>query len=156
VRLTILVREADYCQGEPMDVATLMFIAYRAMDDRVIRAMREAGFDVTVAQARLAQRIADEGCRLTDLAEQAQVTKQTASLLVAALEREGLVERVADPADGRARLIRFTHRGQAARERAQQVVMAVEQEWNDHLGPELAAGLRESLTKLRDLVDPYQ
>ncbi len=63
--------------------------------------MREAGYDVTVAQSRLAQRIADEGSRLTELADRAQVTKQTASLLVAALEREGLVERVPDPSDGR-------------------------------------------------------
>lgn len=139
-----------------MDVATLMFIAYRAMDERVIAAMREAGFDVTVAQARIAQRIAADGSRLTDLAEQAQVTKQTASLLVAALEREGLVERIADPADGRARLIRFTQKGQAASQRARDVVMGVEQEWNAHLGPELAACLREALNKLREIADPYR
>jgi DNA-binding MarR family transcriptional regulator len=139
-----------------MDVATLMFIAYRAMDERVIAAMREAGFDVTVAQARIAQRIAEDGSRLTDLAEQAQVTKQTASLLVAALEREGLVERIADPADGRARLIRFTQRGKAASRRAREVVMDVEQEWNDLLGPELAACLRKALTMLRDIADPYR
>ena len=138
-----------------MDVATLMFIGYRAMNDRVIRAMREAGFDVTVAQARIAQRIAEDGSRLTDLAEQAQVTKQTASLLVTALEREGLVERVPDPADGRASLIRFTRRGQAASQQAREVVIGVEQEWNDHLGPELAECLREALTKLRDIADAY-
>ena len=138
-----------------MDVATLMFIGYRAMNDRVIRAMREAGFDVTVAQARIAQRIAEDGSRLTDLAEQAQVTKQTASLLVTALEREGLVERVSDPADGRAHLIRFTQKGQAASQQAREVVIGVEQEWNDHLGPELAGCLREALTKLRDIADPY-
>ena len=138
-----------------MDLATLMFIAYRAMDDRVIAAMRGAGFDVTVAQARLAQRIGDGGSRLTDLAEQAQVTKQTASLLVAALEREGLVERVPDPADGRARLIRFTPLGQAAAGRARDVVMGVEQEWTEHLGPELSACLREALTRLREIADPY-
>jgi DNA-binding MarR family transcriptional regulator len=138
-----------------VDVATLMFIGYRAMNDRVIRAMREAGFDVTVAQARIAQRIAEDGSRLTDLAEQAQVTKQTASLLVTALEREGLVERVPDPADGRAILIRFTRKGQAASQQAREVVIGVEQEWNDHLGPELAGCLHEALTKLRDIADPY-
>lgn len=138
-----------------MDVATLMFIAYRQMNDRVSRAMREAGFDVTVAQARIAQRIGDEGSRLTDLAEQAQVTKQTASLLVTALEREGLVERVPDPADGRASLIRFTRKGKAASQRAREEVMGVEQEWDDHLGPELAGCLRQALTKLRDITDPY-
>ena len=139
-----------------MDVATLMLIAYRAMDDHVIRSMQEAGFEVTVAQARIAQRIAEHGSRLTDLAKQAQVTKQTASLLVTALEGEGLVERVPDPADGRARLIRFTQKGNAASTQARQVVMAVEQEWNDHLGPELAGCLREALTKLREITDPYR
>jgi DNA-binding MarR family transcriptional regulator len=132
-----------------------MFISYRAMDDRVLRAMREAGYDVTVAQARLAQRIADEGSRLTDLAESAQVTKQTASLLVAALERDGIVERVPDPDDGRARLIRFTDRGRAASQRAMEVVMGVEREWTEHLGPELAGQLREALLRLREVTDPY-
>ena len=90
-----------------MDLATLMFVSYRAMDERVVAAMRAAGYDVTPAQARLAQRIDPAGLRLTELAERAQVTKQTASLLVAALEAQGLVERVPDPADGRARLIRL-------------------------------------------------
>lgn len=139
-----------------MDLATLMFIAYRAMDEQVLRAVREAGFEVTVAQARLGQRIAPSGSRLTDLAEQAQVTKQTASLLVAALEREGLVERVPDPADGRARLIRPTRKGAAASARAMEMVMEVERAWEAHLGPELAAALREALIKLREITDPYQ
>jgi DNA-binding MarR family transcriptional regulator len=138
-----------------MDLATLMFISYRAMGDRVMAAMREAGYDITVAQARLAQRIADQGSRVTDLAEQAQVTKQTASLLVAALERAGLVERVPDPDDGRARLVRLSARGRAASEEAREVVMGVEREWTDHLGPELAGQLREALTRLREVTDPY-
>ncbi len=139
-----------------LDLATLMLIAYRAMDDQVMRAMHQAGFKVTVAQGRLAQRIAPDGSRLTELAEQAQVTKQTAGLLVDALEREGLVERVPDPADGRARLIRFTERGQIASARAIETVMGVERTWIEHLGPELAESLREALTKLREITDPYQ
>lgn len=139
-----------------MDIATLMLIAYRAMDERVISAMRDAGYNITVAQARIAQRIAEDGSRLVDLAEQAQVTKQTASMLVAALQREGLVERVPDPTDGRARLIRFTADGQAAADYAREVVMSIEQEWNEHLGARQATALREALTSLRELVDPYQ
>lgn len=138
-----------------MDLATLMFVSYRAMDERVRLAMREAGYDVTVAQSRIAQRIADEGTRLTELADRAQVTKQTASLLVAALEREGLVERVPDPADGRARLIRLSERGREAGERAKAVVMGVEREWAEHLGPELAGHLREALVRLREVTDPF-
>jgi DNA-binding MarR family transcriptional regulator len=138
-----------------MDLATLMFVSYRAMDERVVRAVREAGYDVTPAQARIAQRIADDGSRLTDLAESAQVTKQTASLLVAALEREGIVERVPDPEDGRARLIRLTDRGRAASVEAMQVVIGVEREWTEHLGEELTEQLREALVRLREVTDPY-
>ena len=138
-----------------VDLATLMFVSYRAMDERVVAAMRAAGYDVTAAQARLAQRIDEQGLRLTDLAERAQVTKQTASQLVAALEQQGLVERVPDPDDGRARLIRFTERGTAAAEEALQVVLGVEQEWTEHLGPRLTGQLRAALTKLREVTDPY-
>jgi DNA-binding MarR family transcriptional regulator len=138
-----------------MDLATLMFVSYRAMDERVREAMRDAGYDVTVAQARIAQRIADDGTRLTELAERAQVTKQTASLLVAALEREGLVERVPDPEDGRARLIRLSARGRQAAQRAMEVVIGVEREWAEHLGPELTDRLREGLVRLREVTDPY-
>ena len=138
-----------------MDLATLMFVSYRAMDERVVRAVRDAGYDVTPAQARLAQRVADDGSRLTELAERAQVTKQTASLLVAALEREGVVERVPDPEDGRARLIRLTERGRAASRVAMGVVMGVEREWTEHLGEEVAEQLREALVRLREVTDPY-
>ena len=138
-----------------MDLATLMFVSYRAMDERVRQAMRDAGYDVTVAQARLAQRIAEEGTRLTELADRAGVTKQTASLLVAALEREGLVERVPDPDDGRARLIRLSSRGHQAAQRAMEVVIGVEGEWTAHLGPELTERLREALVRLREITDPY-
>ena len=138
-----------------MDLATLMFVSYRAMDERVREALREAGYDVTVAQARIAQRIAEDGTRLTELADRAQVTKQTASLLVAALEREGLVERVPDPDDGRARLIRLSPRGREAAQRAMEVVIGVEQEWTEHLGPELTDRMREGLVRLREITDPY-
>ncbi|CAM3778932.1 hypothetical protein NOZE110980_14850 [Nocardioides zeicaulis] len=30
-----------------------------------------------------------------------------------------------------------------------------EQEWTAHLGPELAAHLREGLVRLREITDPY-
>ena len=138
-----------------MDLATLMFVSYRAMDERVRNAMRDAGYDVTVAQARIAQRITEDGTRLTELADRAQVTKQTASLLVAALEREGLVERVPDPDDGRARLIRLSARGREASQRAMEVVIGVEREWAEHLGPELTDRMREGLVRLREVTDPY-
>jgi DNA-binding MarR family transcriptional regulator len=62
---------------------------------------------------------------------------------------------VPDPDDGRARLIRLSDRGREAAQQAMQVVMRVEQEWVEHLGPELAGQLREALVRLREVNDPY-
>jgi len=96
----------------PLNTGVLLFLPYRAMEARVFAGLAERGFDdLTPAQARVFQRIADRGSRVTDLAEQAGITKQTAGFLVDQLERAGYVERVPDPDDGRARLVRITERG---------------------------------------------
>lgn len=54
-----------------------------------------------------------EGLRVGAIAERLHVTQPTASDALAALERKSLVERRADPADGRAALMRLTRRGRA-------------------------------------------
>jgi DNA-binding MarR family transcriptional regulator len=111
--------------------------------------------DVTPAQARVFQRIAPGGSRLTDLAEQAQITKQSAGFLVDQLERAGYVERGPDPTDARARLVRVAPRGAAAIPVAAAIVADVEREWAAHLGAARMARLREALTRLREITDPY-
>jgi DNA-binding MarR family transcriptional regulator len=133
----------------------LLFYPYRAMETRVLAALAEAGHEVTLAQARLLQRVARDGSRLTDLAAQAQVTKQTAGFLVDQLERRGYVERAPDPRDGRARLIRPAPRGLEAAALAAPVVAQVEAEWTAHLGAETMAALRAALVRLREITDPW-
>ncbi|GLH95965.1 MarR family winged helix-turn-helix transcriptional regulator [Phytohabitans aurantiacus] len=141
----------------PLNLGLLLFIPYRAMESRVFAALAEAGFgDVTPAQARVFQRIAPGGSRLTDLAEQAQITKQSAGFLVDQLERAGYVERVPDPTDARARLVRVSERGARSIPIAAAVVAEVEAEWEAHLGKQRARQLREALTRLREITDPYQ
>jgi DNA-binding MarR family transcriptional regulator len=143
--------------AEELNVGVLMFIACREMENRVFRTVTEAGYgDVTVAQARLVARISSKGTRLTTLAEAAQVTKQTAGFLVDQLEKAGYVERVPDPADGRARLVKMTEKAKAVSTIANAEAAAVEQEWEKHLGKRRMTQLREALTKLREITDPYQ
>jgi DNA-binding MarR family transcriptional regulator len=133
----------------------LLFYPYRALEGRVLAALADAGFEITLAQARLLQRVADGGSRPTELAAQAQVTKQTAGELVDQLVRRGYVERVPDPRDGRARLVRLAARGHAAVAAAVPVVAAVEAEWTTHLGEESMATLRSALIRLREITDPW-
>ena len=63
------------------------------------------------------------------LAERAAMTKQSMAELVAHLERHGYVERVPDPSDRRAKLVRATERGGEVYEIARQVVAEMEREW---------------------------
>jgi DNA-binding MarR family transcriptional regulator len=151
---------AEVSEGPPADrlnLGLLCFIAGRAMEARVFDAVAAAGFDdITVAQGRLAARIAPNGTRVTDLAEQARVTKQTAAFLVTQLERAGYVHRVPDPDDARARLVRMAPRGEAVIAVARAVEAEVEAEWTRHLGKRAATQLRNALTRLREITDPYQ
>ena len=140
-----------------MNVGLLLFLPYRAMEFRVFEALAAAGFDdMTPAQARVFQRIAPGGCRLTDLAAQAGITKQSAGFLVDQLERAGYVERVPDPADGRARLVRIAERGVRSVAATRGIVAQVEAEWTAHLGARRMAELRRILTDLREITDPWR
>jgi DNA-binding MarR family transcriptional regulator len=114
------------------------------------------GFDdVTIAQARVLARVGSKGTRITDLAEQARVTKQSAASLVEQLEKAGYVERVPDPTDGRARLVRLTARLQRVAEAADAEVERVLAEWADHVGEDRLEQLHETLRDLRGITDPW-
>ena len=139
-----------------MNLGLLLFIPYRAMEKRVFAELAAAGYDdFTPAQARIFQRIAPEGSRLTDLAEQAQITKQSAGFLVDQLERAGYVERVPDPADGRAKLVRLTDRARTIAIAANAEVSRALAEWQEHLGSSRMRELEETMRMLRGITDPW-
>ena len=140
-----------------LNLGLLCYIVSRAMETRVFEALAAAGFDdITTAQGRLFARIGPKGTRVTDLAEQARITKQTAGFLVDQLQRAGYVRRVPDPADARARLVQIAPRGEAAVAVARAAEAQVEAEWTRHLGKQAAGQLRRALTRLREITDPYR
>lgn len=134
-----------------------MFIGHRAVETRVMEALAAVGADdITLAQSRLMQRLDPRGMRLTDLAEQARVTKQTAGALVDQLERAGYVVRTPDPSDARARLVTLSDKGSAVCRTAGEEVARVEDEWRKYLGERRFTQLRDALTALREITDPYR
>jgi DNA-binding MarR family transcriptional regulator len=142
---------------ERQNLGLLCFYPLRAMEARLLAELAAAGYgDITAAQGRIAARIGPAGTRLTDLAEQALVTKQTAGHLVDQLERAGYVRRSPDPTDGRARLIQMAERGQEVVALARNVESELEAEWTAHLGQDAAAQLRAALERLREITDPYR
>ncbi|MFD7159055.1 MarR family winged helix-turn-helix transcriptional regulator [Kribbella sp. NPDC059898] len=138
------------------DLGVLLFIPYRHMEDRIFRALQAAGFDDwTLAQCRVFQRVAPNGSRLTDLADQAQMTKQSTGVLVDQLERLGYVRRAPDPTDGRARLIVIEKRGRRAVDVAKAAADEILSEWKSYLGTRNFALLQQILGQLREITDPY-
>jgi DNA-binding MarR family transcriptional regulator len=87
----------------------------------------------------------DNGSRLTELAERALMTKQSVGEVATDLERRGYLERVPDPADGRAKIIRLTERGRRAYGIGRQLIDEIEREWAERYGEERVAGLRDAL-----------
>jgi DNA-binding MarR family transcriptional regulator len=90
----------------------------------------------------------EHGSRLTDLAERAGLTKQAVGEAVAELERLGYLERVPDPRDRRAKIIKLTPRGLEAVVTGRRLFAEIEREWADQLGEELLVGLREGAERI--------
>ena len=84
----------------------------------------------------------ENGSRLTDLAERARLTKQAVGEAVAELEQLGYIERVPDPEDGRAKIIRLTARGEDAARMGRRLFAEIEAEWAERFGEERIADLR--------------
>lgn len=79
------------------------------------------------------------------------MSKQTATHLVDQLERAGYVERVVDPSDARARLVRMSPRGAEVIAVARAEEARIDEEWTKHLGGPRMRELRDSLTLLREI-----
>ncbi|MFF5185834.1 MarR family winged helix-turn-helix transcriptional regulator [Streptomyces sp. NPDC000345] len=142
--------------ADELNLGLLMFIPYRFMESAVMAALKAAGHDISLTQARVFQRIGPNGSRLAELAEASQVSKQTLGSIVDQLERAGYVRRVPDPRDARARLVTLTARGHALVELSLPVVRDVQRQWTDHLGPRRTRQLRQALEALREITDPYR
>ena len=140
---------------EPLNLGLLLFIPYRAMESAVLAEQRAHGHHLTLSQARVFQRIGPDGSRPGELAEAAQLSKQTLGSILDQLEAAGYVARVPDPTDGRARLVTITDAGRELVALSLPVVRATEEAWTEHLGPERTRQLREALTQLRTITDPF-
>ncbi len=88
------------------------------------------------------------GVRLTDIAGRARITKQSVGEIVTDLEKLGYVERIPDPDDRRAKLVRLTQRGQEVQEAAWAIFVEIEAEWGERIGKKKVAALRAALEEL--------
>lgn len=131
------------------DAATLqlLFKAARLANERALAraASDPARSPVRAAHTALFPHLDFEGIRLTDLAARVGVTKQAVGQLVDDLVRLGMVERVGDPADKRAKRVRFSRRGHAALLHGLGILREVEETLATDVGRRRMRELHETL-----------
>ena len=136
-------------RNAPQNLAILLREPFRAGTEVLHQRFAERGHpEIRPPHGNVMQFLDDGGTRVSVLAERAQITKQSMAELVAHLERLGYVERVADPSDRRAKLVRATPRGKQLYAIAREVVAEIEAEWTRRLGKAKMRQLRELLEEL--------
>lgn len=129
--------------GRSTRVADLGMLSTRllfGLQSELFRRAAEAGFDdLRPRHGAVTAYLDERGLRQTELVRLAGRNKQTIGAIVDELEKLGYVERVADPADRRAKLIVPTERGRRLIELADRVVADIELAYRAKVGPEAYA-----------------
>lgn len=95
------------------------------------------------------------GLRLTDIAERANMTKQSVGEIVDDLVARGYVKRIPDPNDRRAKLICLTRQGEEAQAHGRRVFADIERRLGQRYGRERIAQLRELLEEIVAAEAPF-
>ena len=143
---------SDDPNGEPSPyVGAMLGAVWQWVRDQLYAGVVAAGYDdLNAAHVGLWRYPGLEGLRPSQLADRRGITKQSVNDLLGHLELHGYLLRVADSADGRARVIRLTSKGW----RLQQTIYAEAGEAQlriaDILGPRRFAQLHRSLELLTE------
>ncbi len=123
-----------------------------AVGSELFARLTELGFaELRPAHGCVFANIDDGGSRLTELAERSGFTKQSVGEAVADLEQLGFVERVRDPADGRAKIIQLTAHGREALTASQEIFADIDRHFTEEIGRERYAEFRQILMDLHGL-----
>src|SRR5262245_13554980 len=129
----------------PRSTFELLFRAARLVNEQAVARVQASGGRLRVAHTALIPHITGTGVRLTAIAEKLGVTKQAIGPLIDDLEREGVVERIDDPEVRRAKLIRWTRKGERALVHGLGVLGELEREIAKRVGKTRLAELSDTL-----------
>ncbi|MBJ8338117.1 winged helix DNA-binding protein [Antrihabitans sp. YC3-6] len=126
-----------------------MSILDRTLQDYIHEGLDAAGCgDITRSQGVVMHMLDREGTRITAIAARARISVQSVSEMVNALERQGYLERRPDPADGRAKLIIITPKGEQAVVGATSGFDKLGRAWEAVLGPDRKGEFKRALIDL--------
>ena len=131
----------------PFLIGALFRVPGQVIHRRLVAGLNEAGFDdLRLPHIAVLSYPPPDGRRPTEMAEQANMSKQAMNQLLQSLEQLGYIQRSADEGDGRARVVHFTERGLAAWNKELEILTEIEAEWRKTLGEEAFEQLKKLLT----------
>ena len=131
-----------------------LWSALQAFHGRVSAHLAKRGHDgLTGAQANAIGYLDPLGTRASVVAERMGVSKQAVSQFIDELERMGYVERVADPLDARAKLVRCTRKGVRYCKDVEAARAAIEKEVVPRLGQRGLLELRSQLQRVTEALN---
>jgi DNA-binding MarR family transcriptional regulator len=143
------MRDVPHTPEPRIPLGGLLQAARDAMLAEFERDLAEAGYgDIRPTHGCVFRFVRGEGTRLTDLALLAGMTKQSVGEVVDDLVEHGYVERVPDPVDRRAKLIRLTDRGAEAQRTGFGLFAKLESRWAKRYGGERLGELRALLEEI--------
>lgn len=135
--------------ASPVLIGALLRVPTEAIFRRIVRELNEAGFDgITLAHIAVLRFPGPDGERPSVLAERAGISKQAMNRLLGSLEDLGYLKRTDASKTGRARIVRFTRRGNAVWAKILHILGTIEREWSAELGAKDFARLKELLTRV--------
>lgn len=131
-------------------VGWLLWRASRRWVARYVEEVRNAGFtEFTLSRANLLAHLDPrEGTPQSTLVERTGLSKQAANQLIDELQSAGLVERVADHSDRRARRVRYTARGIAMLRAGDTVKRRLESELATRMGLDEFLSFKDLLRRI--------
>lgn len=131
-------------------VAQLLFKCARLLNERALSQVEQAEGTPRIRPAHTSvfPHLDHGGTRLTELAKRMGISKQAVGQLVDELEQMGAVERIPDPSDGRAKLIRFSTKPGSSLLDGLMHLRKVETELGETIGSERMAALHDGLSAL--------
>lgn len=130
------------------NIGRLLNEAVHRFEESVLEKMAAAGHgECTLSHINVTRNLDLEGTRATELARRASMTKQSLSELLTQLEALGMVTRVPDPTDGRAKVVLFTEKGRDWLENFHTALERTEKELESELGTTLYKAVKRGLAK---------
>lgn len=125
----------------------------RALRADMVRNAHAGGFtEIQPAHNAVFGTLPAEGARAADMASRAGITRQSMGEVIRDMVGLGLLETVPDPADGRAKIVRFTDHGIGLAQKGFEHILDLEQNLRDTFGNDDVDAARRVLAGIIEML----